>query len=286
VYHAGLNAVLLVNAGLGSSSSPPSSARTTLWRWTGSDWTVLNDQGPPVRNLGGVAYDALRNRLVMFGGTYSQDLNYGDTWEWDPAGGWQEKQVQGPGNRDHVKMVYDAALQRVVMYGGQVNVTTFPADTWTWDGTTWERIHTTGPTGRVHYGLAFDAASQRTYLFGGAVPGAGRSGDTWYLAASGWTSAALATTARSHAELAVSSRGLLLVGGFPAGQAATVQRLTSTGWTEDAQPGHPGSRYLTATAYDPVRQVTVLFGGGPHGANTLLNDTWEFHESTGWVRKQ
>jgi hypothetical protein len=190
VYHSGLGAVLLVNGGLGGHSSPPSSARTTIWRWTGSEWTVLSDAGPPIRNLGGVAYDARRNRLVMYGGTHSQNLSYDDTWEWDQASGWQQKEVSGPGTRDHVEMVYDATRERVVLYGGQLPGNEFPRDTWTWDGTSWQQLHESGPAGRVHYGLVYDPGTQRTYLFGGSVPGSGRSGETWYLAAAGWTPAA------------------------------------------------------------------------------------------------
>jgi hypothetical protein len=284
VYHSGLGAVLLVNGGLGGHSSPPSSARTTIWRWTGSEWTVLSDAGPPIRNLGGVAYDARRNRLVMYGGTYSQNLSYDDTWEWDQASGWQQKEVSGPGIRDHVEMVYDATRERVVLYGGQLPGNEFPRDTWTWDGTSWQQLHESGPAGRVHYGLVYDPGTQRTYLFGGSVPASGRSGETWYLAAAGWTPAAPAIDPRSHARLGATSHGVILVGGFPESAATSLQRLMDTGWVSENPAGHPGARYMTAMAYDPVRQVTVLFGGGV--GNAVLADTWEYHQSTGWQQKQ
>lgn len=286
VYHAGLNAVLLVNAGLGGHTSPPASFRTTLWRWTGTAWSVLNDQGPPIRNLGGVAYDARRNKLVMYGGTYSQDLSYHDTWEWDATTGWEQKQVTGPGTRDHVEMVYDATLERIVLYGGQITTSNFPRDTWSWDGSAWQQLHATGPAGRVHYGLAYDPGTQRTYLFGGVVPGSGDSGETWHLSPTGWITAAAAITPRSHARLGITSGGMILLGGFPASEAASVRRFTAGGWVADNQTGQPSARYMTSMAYDPLRQVTVLFGGAAHGSDALLNDTWEYHQSTGWQLRQ
>ena len=119
VYHSALRAVVLVNAGLGGMSSPSSSSRTVLWRWDGRSWTVLDSSGPPVRNLGGVAYDSHRDRIVLYGGSYSQDLVYDETWEWSPSSGWTRRDVEGPGRRDHTDMVYDAERRRVVLFGGQ-----------------------------------------------------------------------------------------------------------------------------------------------------------------------
>jgi hypothetical protein len=48
---------------------------------------VLDSNGPPIRNLGGVAYDAERIVLVLYGGTYSATLSYDDTWDWREVGG-------------------------------------------------------------------------------------------------------------------------------------------------------------------------------------------------------
>ena len=55
-------------------------------------------------------------------------------------------------------------------------------------------------------------------------------------------------------------------------------------WRADDQPGNPGARYLPAVAYDPVRKVTVLFGGGDLASDSLLADTWEYSAATGWRR--
>jgi hypothetical protein len=50
-----------------------------LWGFDGSRWTPIAREGPPSRGgLPGLAYDAHRRRLVLFGGGGSPGL-----WEWD-----------------------------------------------------------------------------------------------------------------------------------------------------------------------------------------------------------
>jgi hypothetical protein len=278
-YHAGLGAVVLVNAGLGGMAPPPLTATTVLWKWTGTDWVVVDSNGPPVRNLAGFAYDEKRNVLVMHGGSYDLDHVYGETWEWIAETGWVRRGESGPGPRDHTVMAYDGARERVVLFGGQIGVSTFPADTWTWDGTTWRQAATTGPSARVHHSMVYDAAAQRVLLFGGSNSSGGL-GDTWAWSGSAWTSAAPAIAARTHAVIGRSPRGVVLVGGFP--QPAPAMLLYNAAWRVDQQPGAPTNRYLAAMAYDPVRNVTVLFGGGNAADDQLFGDTWEFSEGLGW----
>ena len=281
IYHAALESVLLVNAGLGGMSSPASDSRTVIWRWSGADWTVLDSLGPPIRNLGGVAYNAARNRLVMYGGGYDQNLVYDDTWEWSPQTKWIQKRAAGPGKRDHLQMVYDAARQRVVLYGGQANPTTFPADTWTWDGNEWERFAGTSPAGRVHHTMTYDPSGARVLMFGGSVGG---NGDTWAWNGAAWSPAAPATTPRTHATLGLTSSGVILYGGMS--PQLPVLKLEGAAWRADVEPNAPAPRYLSAMAFDAKRNVTVLFGGGEPASDRLYNDTWEYSVATGWVKRQ
>ena len=271
--------MLLVNAGLGGMSSPPSNARTVLWRWNGQSWTALDSSGPPVRNLGGVAYDSHRDRLVLYGGSYSADLVYDETWEWSSSGGWSKRDVAGPGRRDHTDMVYDVERRRVVLFGGQSTPGVLASGTWTWDGAAWQEIPSNSVPGRIHHTMTYDVAGRRALLFGGVATG-GTAGDTWAWTGTAWQPAAAPTTPRSHARMSTSANGVILVGGFPttAGVAHLIDgswSLTSTG---------PGARYLSALAYDPERQVTVLFGGGDPATDQLLNDTWEYSPANGWRR--
>jgi len=59
------------------------------WRWDGQSWSALSAASPPSRFGTALAYDAGRQRVVLFGGLRgTQFLN--DVWEWDGAG-WVEK---------------------------------------------------------------------------------------------------------------------------------------------------------------------------------------------------
>jgi hypothetical protein len=283
VYHDALASVVLVNAGLGGMDSPSSSARTVLWRWNGSAWSVLDSLGPPIRNLGGAAYDSDRDVLVLFGGSYSLDLVYDETWEWTQRDGWRKREVAGPGKRDHTAMAYDKRLRRTVLHGGQETLESFPSDTWTWDGARWERVATTGPGPRFHHTMVYDHLRERTVLFGGIQPGVGARGDTWSWNGSAWQPIAAPVAPRSHARLGASREGILLIGGMGEVPAMSLG-ARDTSWVATPSASGPSARYLTAMAYDPVRGVTVLFGGGEVASDRLLADTWEYSAAAGWRR--
>src|SRR6476646_9093572 len=71
----------------GSSDDATNPNPRSLWAWNGDAWECLDDNGPSGRRDAFLAYDAGRDRLVLFGGrTISRDrqMNFlRDTWEWD-----------------------------------------------------------------------------------------------------------------------------------------------------------------------------------------------------------
>ncbi len=264
---------------------PRRPARTVIWRWIGHAWVVVDSMGPPVRNLGGVAYDSRRDALVLFGGSYDQHTVYDETWEWNRRDGWRRKGGAGPGSRDHTDMVYDPVRRLVVLFGGQITTDSFPADTWTWDGMSWtRRIQPGGPGPRIHHSMVYDPKGQRVLMFGGVHPPNTGLGDTWAWTGGEWQHAAPAWYPRSHARLAVTSRGVLLIGGIPPRPTPGIPLLDSASWKSDVQPNNPAARYLTALAFDPLRGVTVLFGGGGPPGDSLYDDTWEYDPANGWRR--
>ena len=258
---------------------------TRLWSWNGSRWSLLDATGPPVRNLGGVAYDSRRDKLVLHGGTFSASLSYSDTWEWDPRGGWSRFDVPGPGTRDHTQMAFDPERGVAVLFGGQATPMSFPADTWEWDGTQWAQVATAGPPPRVHHAMSYDPLGHRVLVFGGAESGMRDLNDTWGWDGHVWTKlAGSSTLGRTHARLAPQERllSLISVGGLDArGTVTDFLRWDGAAWHSATLIG-PMPRYLPGLAYDRGRQVLVLFGGGGAG-DALLSDTWEFGGNT-WVR--
>src|SRR5687767_6671464 len=86
------------------------------------------------RSDAAMAYDAARQRVVLFGGIDVTAL--GDTWEWDGVSWSQRNPVVNPTPRSLHAMAYDAARRRVVLFGGQ-DSSGLLGDTWEWDGVNW-----------------------------------------------------------------------------------------------------------------------------------------------------
>jgi hypothetical protein len=270
-----LERVLLVNAGLGGLTDPPQATRTRVWSWDGASWQVLDDTGPPIRNLAAVAYDTRRHALVIHGGGYDGNRIYGDTWEWSMAGGWRQLMGPGPGVRDHTMMAFDAERGRLVLFSGASSTTNILGDTWEHDGNAWARVATTGPAARVHHAMEYDAASKRVVIFGGVDPPSTDLGDSWAWSGSEWTRFAETTTPRTHARMAYhAGLGTMVVVGSISGSGIGMLTLREGRWVALSAPPEPAGRYLPGVAFDARRGVLVLFGGG--SGNTLFNDTWEF----------
>jgi hypothetical protein len=62
--------------------------------WDGTSWSSKAITGPVRRSRAAMAFDAARNRIVLFGGGFR-----GDTWEWDGAN-WAQKASRGPTPRE------------------------------------------------------------------------------------------------------------------------------------------------------------------------------------------
>jgi hypothetical protein len=143
------------------------------WEWDGSAWTQIATSGtPPPRGEFGMAYDARRERIVMFAGINDYET-LGDTWEYDGST-WQQRNpsLAPRGRRGHV-LVYNAARGRVVLVGGRSSTLDgdqLLADTWEWDGDNWTPIATfTAPTPRRDHAATYDPVNGRIVAFGGAT---------------------------------------------------------------------------------------------------------------------
>jgi hypothetical protein len=83
--------VVLLHGG-GAGSGPATRRFSDLWQWDGERWTEVpqRDTTPGHRYLSAMAYDAARDRTVLYGG-YACDRAgrscgvRDDTWEWDGA---------------------------------------------------------------------------------------------------------------------------------------------------------------------------------------------------------
>jgi cysteine-rich repeat protein len=136
------------------------------WSFDGDSWALeAPATSPPKRNGFALAYDAARERTILFGG--SSGTLFDDTWEWDGTTWTERAPVNRPPARDSHAMAYDPVRERVVLFGGNRG-SEYAADTWEWDGDDWAKVQTSPtPPPIAEHALAYDAARRTILLFGG-----------------------------------------------------------------------------------------------------------------------
>ncbi len=163
-----------------------------VWEFDGDDWH-LRGSAPQPRHAA-IAYDSLRGRSLMFGGSDSPFTGFppaddvlrawdGNTWIDIPT-------ASAPSPRQDHAMAYDRRRDRLVLFGGRVDGGVAFGDTWEFDGQDWHLITNSGPGQRYGMIMTYDIARDRTVLHGGRLfPGSGFA-DTWEWDGSSWTQVA------------------------------------------------------------------------------------------------
>ncbi|MEM7205342.1 MAG: kelch repeat-containing protein [Planctomycetota bacterium] len=253
----------------------------SVWEWQGQSWlpvTVLG--GPSRRSRPGVAFDARRRLLVLFGGldaATGEPLD--DTWEWNGRTWREVASGLRPSGRTGHHMVYDETRGRVVLYGArQPDVKT---DVWEWDGVQWiERTPAQSPPPELVPAMAYDSWRRRVVVHGGT--GTSGPGQTWEWDGTMWELRAVTgPPGRTGHELFfdVTLGQTVLVGGSDGvdpdldGYAGTVWEWGGHVWSERAMTSAPVLRDDARVAFDPVGRVAVLFGG--RLGDLDQGDTWE-----------
>lgn len=154
-------------------------ALADLWAFDGNDWTRLAANAPTgVRRGHEMAWDPVRQRLVLFGGTDMNNGFFSDTWEWDGVT-WTQVAQFGPSARVWHRMTFDPVRNKVLLVGGALNPSIFN-DTWEWDGTNWTQTDPGGVPARIMPALFHDRVLGKTLLIGGQdTPGTGMMGQVW-----------------------------------------------------------------------------------------------------------
>lgn len=95
-------------------------------------WTQKQDIGPSARFAHAMAYDSVRSRTVLFGGSSviaTQAASVNDTWEWDGEF-WTQMTDIGPASRQDHALCFDTVRQTTLLFGGLSGQNTLLGDTW------------------------------------------------------------------------------------------------------------------------------------------------------------
>lgn len=135
--------------------------RYDTWEWDGTAWTQFISSSTPHVTFPELAYDPLRQRVVLVGAS-------GVTYERNASGTWRSMSSSGPpATYDHV-LVYDRAHGEVVLGGGLlVADDTEQPYTWGWNGASWSSTYARQGAGS---GIAYDTEWDVPIAFGGYDP--------------------------------------------------------------------------------------------------------------------
>jgi len=153
-----------------------------FWTWNGAAWSQVTGAGPPARTKGAMAYDWIRNEVVLFGGNVGA---LADTWIFDGAAWHQRQPANSPAARFGHAMAYDGARGNVVLCGGTSPSTlAYFTDTWLWDGTNWTAASLVSPPPPSDVAsMAFDVQRMEVVLVAESTPGHAAA---WSFDGQGW----------------------------------------------------------------------------------------------------
>lgn len=220
--------------GPGGGPTGPPRAFGDTWQWDGSDWQLMNVVGPPPRSYAAMAYDSVRDVLVMFGGFAPLRLQ-------------------------------DCAAFSPTAVGGCDFITVYRemTDTWTWDGDSWTQQHPTSQPLPIYGGqallsksetyrngpllqMAFDEITGRSLLVRSAAQMSWWDGATW----------AVGSVPEFHGLVyalvgydEMGKRLVLLGGGSPAPNQFLKNDVHVYGWDGTAWSTLPDASEMTGAIY-------------------------------------
>lgn len=243
------------------------------WEWDGEDWEQLSPvHVPPARGKHVMAYDAGRDRIVLFGGSADKSL-FNDTWEWDGTDWQLIKPKHSPPARCCHAISYDSARKQIVLYGGwDPTHNNFFNDIWLWDGKDWKNILSKAPLMSGHFLVDFPAKNE---VISVQTSNAG----TWEWDGKKFVDLGIESPpSRSEVRAVYDPKNerLLLFGGMRDKKFLDdTWAFDGNSWFQLHLPVSPLPRFGQVMFYDQKRNSVILFGGQQEKDPYYMNDTWE-----------
>ena len=263
-YDQARGVVLLFGGHTGSTGNPDRLLNDT-WQYDGTNWTELHPATtPPPRELAAMAYDPIRERVVLIGGVIFAPGTTGDTWEWD-GNDWTQFGSYNPSLMGGGGACYDPSLGGVLFSHGTTNMV--------WNGASWRYLSVPNPNSATRIKMVYNA------VLGGPIACLLPQRVTMrFNLATGWTGIWTPLPSAGYdvsmACDAVSGR-MVLAGDSGHLSVGPTWISEGGGWflSTEMIPG----RDDPAIVFDSDRRRFVLFGGG-YGNSSIhayRDDTWE-----------
>jgi hypothetical protein len=263
---------------------------------------------PPAFAEGGVAYDASRQRLLVFGGN-DDEICTNDLWQLSLSGTptWTRLSVGGaaPTPRSGHNLFYDSIRDRLLLFGGHDDASNTLNDIWQIQlgslPLTWQQGSPPGPLPptRAYASAVYDSVDDRIIFFGGAHtvnssgPPSDFLNDVWEIpldVSPAWnelTPAGVPPSERAGGTVIYDSqRGrMVLFGGYDGATSNDAFELTLGGspqWNAIVTTGGPPpGRAVAATLYDAPNDRMVIYGGVGGDGDAAIHDTWSLAFASG-----
>jgi hypothetical protein len=235
---------------------------------------------PSPRRAASAIYDPVRDRMILYGGVTAGPVVVGEVWELTLSGTptWTQLTPCGgpPVARQGHTAVYDPAGDAMIVFGG-LNKTIWRNDVWRLSlcaPMTWTNITPTGdqPSARSDHVAVLDPEQHRMYVYGGDL----WDTQTWRLELSGTPAWSVEPTPGPETPTgeplsgatavydAARHRGVMFGGQRPFENLVYELKFSPSGamWKDLSPNGAiPSSRYRAASAYDPIRDRMLVYGG-------------------------
>ena len=199
-----------------------------------------------------------------------------------------------PCPRNQPVIAYRNSNSQIYLFGGYCGEqNTRLNDLWAYDGSVWNPIETEkDPDPRSGHSMIYDSQQDLLIVFGGKGNDGVLLNDLWSWDGEVWK--LLKTDGpparQSHRMVYNSDKGeYFLFGGSDVdGNSMYDTWVYGHGeWKEVTTSSNPASRLQHTMVYDQKRQKVILFGGfgRDQGQKTVLGDTWEWDDSSGWEQK-